>query len=125
MPKSVLDATVARVTSVWSDADCQAVVLLDRFDGLPPKVIAEAKKIGYNNNNPDERIYGVAYDGKIYLIHENLYSELDIEDALLLERLHLSLRSGGKAALIGNRHSVLFKMGGFNGLLDLGRDDPE
>ena len=53
---------------------------------LPPKVLDEAKKSCYDNNNPKNRIYGLSYQGKIYLIHENIYSVKDIEEALLHER---------------------------------------
>lgn len=119
MDVAAVESTIDRITSGWRQSDREAVILLDRFEELPAAILEEAQKAGYDNNSPDDRIYGVAYQGKIYLLHENLFSALDVEEALLHERLHLAVRSGGKQKLVATMNSVLHAMGGGKGLLDL------
>lgn len=119
MDATAVGSVIDRVTAGWRQSDREAVILLERFEDLPAAVLKEADKAGYNNADPDERIYGVAYQGKIYLLHENLFSAYDVEEALLHERLHLAVRSGGKQKLVATLNSVLHEMGGGKGLLEL------
>jgi hypothetical protein len=48
------------------------VIVVDGFDSLPPAIRKVAEQQGYDHTNPNERINGVTYQGKIYIVHGNV-----------------------------------------------------
>ena len=71
--RSDLDSAITRIVGKWN-GDSQTVVVAPTFNALPAPILAYAKKQGYDNTSANERITGVAYRGKVYLIQENIPS---------------------------------------------------
>lgn len=88
---AALDRVIKRVTSQWKGG-AQTVVVASTFDDLPAPILAHAQKQGYDNASTDERITGVAYRSKVYLVQENIPSEALAEETLFHERVHQVLR---------------------------------
>ena len=74
--RATLDTVIARVTAKWKGDGQASVVTVGRFDDLPAPILAAAKEQGYDNTSTSERIPGVTYKGKVYLIHENITSKV-------------------------------------------------
>ncbi len=75
---SLLNGVIGRVTAKWrvsSAGDGQAVVVVPRFEDLPDAILAAATEQKYDNTKSDERVTGVTYKGKIYLVQQNITSE--------------------------------------------------
>jgi hypothetical protein len=65
---------------------------------------------------PRDRIKGVAYFGRVYLVQENIQSELEAEEALLHEATHIALRaSQSKSELQENAGCAVFRHGWWTG----------
>ncbi|MFM8899145.1 MAG: hypothetical protein ACKOF9_04245 [Burkholderiales bacterium] len=117
--RALLDATISRITAEWQGGG-QAVVVAPTFSDLPQPILAHAQKQGYDNASTDERITGVAYRGKVYLIQENIPSVELAEETLFHERVHQVLR--GNASDPGGEKlkfaltSLYRKMGGRTGM---------
>lgn len=119
--ESTIASVIAASPSQWSR---DTVVTATLFADLPAPILAKAKNEGYDahgRKSNGEKLTGVAYDGKVYLVQENISSELEAEETLLHERLHqivhgnakdpegkalrqtlgrLYLRMGGKSAIV-------------------------
>ncbi len=65
----------------------ETIIIAPRFDDLPMAIQEEAERQGYDNKDPNDRIPGVTYKGKIYLIHENIQSKDEVEETILHERI--------------------------------------
>lgn len=93
---SVIDRVIAASPSHFSR---DTVVSTPAFSGLPEPVRAEAQNEGYDENGrkaDGQKITGVAYDGKVYLVQGNLSGELEAEETLLHERIHQILHGNAK-----------------------------
>jgi len=64
------------------------VFIAPRFDDLPRAIQEEAEKQGYNDQDPNDRITGVNYQGKIYIVQSNIRSKEEVEENLLHEHVH-------------------------------------
>lgn len=97
---SALESTIASVIaaspSQWSR---DTVVTATLFADLPAPILAKAKNEGYDahgRKSNGEKLTGVAYDGKVYLVQENISSELEAEETLLHERIHQILHGNAE-----------------------------
>ena len=125
LARSVLDGVIARITAHWQRDAQAAVTVVDRFDDLPAQILAAAAQQGYDNASTDERVSGVAYKGHIYLVHENISSELQAEETLWHERLHWALRGqpGQSAkALRVAMQQLYMRIGGGTGLVNMAHE---
>jgi len=92
----VIDRVTARSPSHFSR---DTVVTAPLFADLPPPILAKAKNEGYDahgRKTNGEKLTGVSYDGKVYLVQENISSELEAEETLLHERLHQIVHGNAK-----------------------------
>jgi len=64
------------------------VFVVPRFDDLPRAIQEEAEKQGYNDQDTNDRITGVNYQGKIYIVQSNIRSKEEVEENLLHEHIH-------------------------------------
>ncbi|MGQ0442187.1 MAG: MuF-C-terminal domain-containing protein [Methylophilaceae bacterium] len=90
----------------------EAIVTARRFNDLPPAIIKYAKAQGYDNNDRNDRISGVTYQGKIYLVQENISTALKAEEVLLHEHVYYVLNSKGKQAYVQALNDLYVKLGG-------------
>jgi len=95
-----LDGVISRITAQWKGAGKASVVRVATFDMLPARILEAAKAQGYDNASTNERIPGVTWHGKVYLVQENITSEAIAEQTLLHERVHQVLR--GNAGDVGS-----------------------
>lgn len=97
---AALEATIARVIAGSpSHFSRDTVVTASLFADLPAPILAKAKKEGYdaNGRKPNgEKLTGATYDGKVYLVQENISSELEAEETLLHERIHQIVHGNAK-----------------------------
>ncbi len=119
--RSVIDSVIKRVIAASpSHISRDTVIVADTFADLPPAVREEAAQQGYDNNNHNDRINGVTYQGKVYLVQENIQSELEVEETLLHERIHQILH-GNKADPQGHElkkalNVLYLQLGGMGGI---------
>ncbi len=85
---SILDGVISRITAKWKGNGQASVVRIATFDTLPAPILQAAKKQGYDNHSTNERIPGVTWQGKVYLVQENITSAALAEQTLLHERVH-------------------------------------
>ncbi len=117
--RATLDAVVARVI-LREKSNGHAPIVVARFEDLPAPILAAAKKQGYDNKNPKDRIKGVAYFGRVYLVQENIQSELEAEEALLHEATHIALRASQSKSELQEMLGALYSgMGGGPGMVAL------
>lgn len=108
-----LNRVIATVTS--RQLGGKAVIVAPSFSDLPAPIVAYAKKTGYDNTT--ERITSVVYQNQIYLVQENIRSELEAEEALMHERIHDVLQSQGKDDLTDAMNELYDRIGRGAGLL--------
>jgi len=97
----------------------ETVIIVDTFESLPGEIVIYANNDGYNNQDPNDRIRGVTYKGKIYLVQEHIHSELEAEETLLHERIHQVLKGNGKNAYTQALNRLYLKLGSGKGLLEM------
>ncbi len=80
---TTIDRVVAASPSKWAR---NTAVPVPRFADLPAAVLAKAKNEGYDDNgrkDSGEKLTGVTYQGKVYLVQANNSGELEAEETLL------------------------------------------
>lgn len=94
--ESTIASVIAASPSQWSR---DTVVTATLFADLPAPILAKAKAEGYDahgRKSNGEKLTGVAYDGKVYLVQENISSEIEAEETLLHERIHQILHGNAE-----------------------------
>jgi N12 class adenine-specific DNA methylase len=97
---AALEATIGRITSASpSHFGRETVVWHPLFADLPSPILEKAKAEGYDEHGRHPNGYkipGITYDGKVYLVQENISSELEAEETLLHERIHQIVHGNAK-----------------------------
>ncbi|MDO8346295.1 MAG: hypothetical protein Q7S85_00185 [Rugosibacter sp.] len=97
---ATLDAVIDRVIAGSpSHFARETVITVPLFADLPAPILAQAKQEGYDQhgrNASGHKLTGVTYEGKVYLVQENISSELEAEETLLHERSHPILNGNAK-----------------------------
>jgi hypothetical protein len=97
---AALEATIGRITSASpSHFGRETVVWHPLFADLPSPILEKAKAEGYDEHGRHPNGYkipGITYDGKVYLVQENISSELEAEETLLHERIHQIIHGNAK-----------------------------
>lgn len=94
--ESTIASVIAASPSQWSR---DTVVTATLFADLPAPIVEKAKAEGYDahgRNRDGQKLTGVAYDGKVYLVQENISSEIEAEETLLHERIHQILHGNAE-----------------------------
>ena len=123
LPRDAIARVIDRVAARWK-GDSEAPIVVRRFTDLPAAIVAAAEAQGYNNDNPQDRIHGVAYQGRIYVVQENVTSEAQVEEVLLHERQHLALRTQGdpKSGPLHDQIQQLYRdLGGIVGIVSIAK----
>ncbi len=100
--QSVIDALINRINGVRQAAgDARITSVFSPLD-LPSAVKKQAELEGI----PDNEIHGVLYNGRAYIVRQNLKTRQDVEEVLA----HEVLGHGGVHALLGDsRESVMLE----------------
>jgi hypothetical protein len=97
---AALEATIGGITSASpSHFGRETVVWHPLFADLPSPILEKAKAEGYDEHGRHPNGYkipGITYDGKVYLVQENISSELEAEETLLHERIHQIVHGNAK-----------------------------
>lgn len=121
---TALEATIGRVIAGSpSHFSRDTVVTAPLFADLPASILAKAEKEGYDANgrkSNGEKLTGATYDGKVYLVQENISSELEAEETLLHERIHQIVHGNAKdpdgIALRQSLGRLYFRLGSKSGI---------
>lgn len=70
LPRDAIARVIDRVAVQWK-GNSEASIVARRFANLSAEVVAAAEAQGYSNNDPKDRINGVAYQGRIYVVQKN------------------------------------------------------
>ena len=65
----------------------ETIIIAPRYDDLPRAIQKEAERQGYDDLNPNDRITGINYQGKIYIVQSNIQSKEKVEETILHERI--------------------------------------
>lgn len=94
--ESTIASVIAASPSQWSR---DTVVTATLFADLPAPIVEKAKAEGYDahgRNRDGQKLTGATYDGKVYLVQENITSEIEAEETLLHERIHQILHGNAE-----------------------------
>ena len=94
--ESTIASVIAASPSQWRR---DTVVTATLFADLPAPIVEKAKAEGYDahgRNRDGQKLTGATYDGKVYLVQENISSEIEAEETLLHERIHQILHGNAE-----------------------------
>lgn len=111
-----LAAVIDQVTAGWHPDSKARVVPLNRTAQLPDGIKQAAKDRGFELSE----IHGVLFEGKAYIVRENLQSTAEAREAIL----HETLGHGGVRGFLGDAYSPMMReifnmAGGIDGLRNI------
>jgi hypothetical protein len=116
--QSVIDGLIAGLPGVRQAAGDARITTLFSPSELPSEVLDQAREEGI----PENEIHGVLFNGRAYIVRQNLKTRQDVEEVLL----HEIMGHGGVRALLGgSRVGVLLesfnRAGGVAGLRQIAK----
>jgi hypothetical protein len=110
---------IDRITASWSKGR-DNIFLVDTFDELPLAITMQAEEYGAKKTE----VRGVYHFGKIYLVRENLKSELDVEETLFHEGYgHYGIRELMGKELPRELRRLFYAIGGSRGFNQIAKEN--